>query len=492
MRVSIYLIVISLYIAFVRSWYKASTYKEWKFRAYCDFHFSSQHVAHQLSLWRGKEDRNRIKCVEPILVDRGINLKLGQFLKRKKLLESSNKAQQACKRGLVLVNGKKQYSTFQLKDGDSVFVNLTTTAEATNSAEDAIHKEKLISRLAKFTNSLIRADRNPPLHTIYEDDYMAVVFKPAGVHSLTWVNTMKNRQFALDDVLVCLLSVPEESDALSRPIPCHRLDSRVCGCLVVAKTSAALEHINNQFAFREVKKVYTALLVGDINLSQEIICQYGTIGKEFLISFPIGGKQSQSVIEVLESTRCNVNGAMHRVRLTLLTGRRHQLRIHCALLGCPILGDDLYHGIGKLPSLSARMKAVTALSQKSIDEGSLDDDEGESSLDVMKPFSSTEVVLVEDTNQEEDRLNAVRRGQGLFLMSTAVSLRHPNASFVRSIFDSKSTSTTQVLPNGMKERISIDLDSGEVSVSIDEVPRFLKMFEKARKGAEWARLHSID
>lgn len=459
---------------------------------------SNHHVARQLTLWRSKGDRDCVRNAKPFTVVGGpsaVDVKLGQFLKHNKVFASSNKAQQACKEGLVWVNGKKQFSTYQLKEGDIVYVNQSFSRVNKNAQDDIIQQEKLVWRLANFTNSLLRSDRNPPLHVIYEDDYMAVVFKPAGVHSLTWVNTIKNHLFTLDNVLLCLLAVPcIESDehydmgALSRPIPCHRLDSRVCGCLVVAKTSSALDHINTQFAARQVNKEYTALLVGHLNLCQDILSLYGSSGREFLISFPIGNRQAQSVIEVLESTACNVNGAMHRVKLTLLTGRRHQLRIHCALLGCPILGDDLYHSLGKLPSLQERMVAVAALSASTTNDTIQDDKIGIEAADISN--SNQLMPAIKPDSGDQDGLNAVRRGQGLFLMSTSVSLLHPNTSYAQNL-PITLTGYKRTLLNGMNEHVGFDKDAGKISVYIDEVPRFSKMFAKAKKGAEWARHQGI-
>ena len=396
---------------------------------------------------------------------------------------SSNKAHTACKRGEVKVNGKKIFSCFRLKNGDRLEIsvqplpgsNSTDDAMSSSFSQDDSASESghvNIERLCNFTNSLLNPSNfNPPLRVVYEDDCMAVVMKPAGVHSLAWLGTLKRGRFALDDVLPLLLSPPQPAGAppfalkqpvqpvqqerrgnmmsevgsrpddsepavhaasmramergatssLPRPLPCHRLDARVPGCLVVAKTYQALTSLNKQFQDRTVRKQYRAIVVGNITQNCQRVLQhqqehevqwlaYATeipiqnlnscssldaqnnkgrnrregdkssaelidiphdVGKstdanypievtkndnsiqrqsQYLITFPVGGRSALTVMRVLEVVPCNVYGALSRVALFPRTGRRHQLRQHCAALGCPIMGDDLYHEAGMAPT----------------------------------------------------------------------------------------------------------------------------------------------
>jgi len=89
--------------------------------------------------------------------------------------------------------------------------------------------------------------------------YQAVVFKPSGVHSLGWTNTLKKRELTLTEALPVLLEPPpvlRRGGSVARPpTPLHRLDARVAGLMVVAKTAAGNTGMNQLFSDRLVTKV---------------------------------------------------------------------------------------------------------------------------------------------------------------------------------------------------------------------------------------------
>ena len=125
--------------------------------------------------------------------------------------------------------------------------------------------------------------QNPPAHILYDDNEVAVVFKPSGVHTLSWAGTVQKNVLAFNDCLPIILSPsnptpsflssPNITDtvtstgppslSLARPSPCHRLDARVSGCVVVAKTKNALADLSHQFENRLVKKEYRAVVAGN-------------------------------------------------------------------------------------------------------------------------------------------------------------------------------------------------------------------------------------
>eukprot|EP01036_Dinobryon_divergens_P055081 gene55081-73581_t len=228
-----------------------------------------------------------------------------------------------------------------MAEGDIITIVAEQVRNISAEATEIEHKKTAIymHRLKNFTNSLLINDpyhgaglvRQPMLQVFYEDDFLAVVYKPAGLHTLQWVGTMKKQFFTLSDVLPLILSPPrtlqhegEEIAALERPLPCHRLDARVPGCVLVAKTASSLAALNSQFSDRIVKKEYKAILVG----------------------------------KIIEQASCNVYGTISHVALSPVTGRKHQLRQHCAWLGCPIMGDDLYHSAAFFPSGRLRREAI--------------------------------------------------------------------------------------------------------------------------------------
>ena len=175
---------------------------------------------------------------------------------------------------------------------------------------------------------------NPPLEpyldVVYHDNHLLVVNKPSG-----------------------LLSVPgrhaEHYDsAMSRVKekygycePAHRLDMSTSGLIVFAMSKAADRDLKRQFRERTPKKTYVALAWGHIKATKgemnfPLICDWDNRPRQ-RICHEIG-KKAKTEFEVLE--RLNNNST--RVRLTPITGRSHQLRLHLMALGHPILGDKFY------------------------------------------------------------------------------------------------------------------------------------------------------
>uniref|UniRef100_A0A7S4C232 Pseudouridine synthase RsuA/RluA-like domain-containing protein n=1 Tax=Chrysotila carterae TaxID=13221 RepID=A0A7S4C232_CHRCT len=141
------------------------------------------------------------------------------------------------------------------------------------------------------------------------------------------------RYFALEDALAAILHPCSNAvaDALPLPLAMHRLDVRVCGLLLVAKTRTGAVSIARQLADRTVEKTYRALLIGRLpsDLSR--------------VETAVNGQEAQTSVRVLSHVPHAHWGDVTHVELQPHTGRTHQLRIHMAALGAPIIGDDLYH-----------------------------------------------------------------------------------------------------------------------------------------------------
>ena len=238
------------------------------------------------------------------------------------LFGTKTRSSNFCKTGNVILNGKKAYGTTNVYPLDNITVYFPQVNS--NISNDTDEKEmNRLSRLLNFTQYLYNTKiHNPPVQILYEDNYVAVLYKPAGVHSLAWIGTNKKNIFSFSDCLPLLLTPPISTtktnllllketthdltkpdpdslqlqnstnfndsshhdktkttthdglnnnniqmsdlaqDALEQPLPCHRLDARVSGCLVVAKTKHAMSHICQQFKSRIVKKEYHAVLCG--------------------------------------------------------------------------------------------------------------------------------------------------------------------------------------------------------------------------------------
>jgi RluA family pseudouridine synthase len=157
----------------------------------------------------------------------------------------------------------------------------------------------------------------------YEDEYFALVCKPAGIE------VSGNKFKTLQNALPINCDASTAPDALKYPRPVHRLDYHTSGLLIVAKTVNAQIAFGNMLEKKEITKRYRAILVGEVPESGQI-------------DTPIGGRYALSEfrrVSVVPSLRYET---LSLVDLFPITGRTHQLRIHMASIGHPVLGDARY------------------------------------------------------------------------------------------------------------------------------------------------------
>lgn len=167
------------------------------------------------------------------------------------------------------------------------------------------------------------------LEILFEDDHMAAIIKPPGI-------TVSGNVFrTIENALNYNLKKSTEPDVLEWPRPVHRLDNPTSGILLIAKTSTAAKYLGQQFKDKKINKTYRALVQGSIQESGEI-------------KTPIEGLEAHTSYKILKVTPSKLNEFMSDVVLTPHTGRTHQLRIHMATLGYPIIGDKLYGIEGKV------------------------------------------------------------------------------------------------------------------------------------------------
>eukprot|EP00536_Pseudo-nitzschia_multiseries_P015633 jgi/Psemu1/247002/estExt_Genewise1.C_9250002 len=173
---------------------------------------------------------------------------------------------------------------------------------------------------------------------------------------MSWSGSL-GKSLCLDEILPLVLNPPteeeldEDDEPLPAPLPRHRLDQRVAGPVVVAKTRKACVEIGRAFEEKTVAKEYRAIVVGEVgeetlarNRDRVNLDRASTSSPlSFTIHSDVDDKESETGVVMLGTTPCNVNGVLTDLKLFPRTGRKHQLRIHCAkVLGTPILGDDLY------------------------------------------------------------------------------------------------------------------------------------------------------
>jgi ribosomal large subunit pseudouridine synthase A len=175
---------------------------------------------------------------------------------------------------------------------------------------------------------------NPPqapwLDLVYRDDYIAVVNKPSGLLSVPG-----NQPQYYDSAM----SRVKERYGFCEPA--HRLDMATSGILLFALSKAADRELKRQFREREPKKYYQALVWGHVEqdhgvVELPLICDWENRPRQ-KICFE-RGKRAITFYDVLQRYPNNTT----RVKLTPITGRSHQLRLHMLALGHPILGDKFY------------------------------------------------------------------------------------------------------------------------------------------------------
>ena len=226
---------------------------------------------------------------------------------------SRSKVQSHLENGYILVNQKKEKASYKLSENDVITI------------ED-------------FPSEV--SDLNPediPLDIVFEDDDLIVVNKPKGlvVHP-----GAGNEEHTLANALKF------HSDNLStlngefRPGIVHRIDKDTAGLLIVAKNDAAHAFLSNQLADHTLGRKYYALVLGVIPENEgKIIAPIGRDQKfrQKMAVDLLRGKEAETHFKVIERFKDST-----LVECALKTGRTHQIRVHMAYIGYPVIGDPIY------------------------------------------------------------------------------------------------------------------------------------------------------
>ena len=194
-----------------------------------------------------------------------------------------------------------------------------------------------------------------PLEVMYQDPYLAVVNKPAGmvVHpaaghdSGTLVNALLHHISDLSGV-----------GGELRPGIVHRLDRGTSGVMVVAKNDAAHQELARQFHDREIEKEYIALVWGVVQAGRRIDA---AIGRDPSNRQKMSARAKHARNAVTRITRAHHMPAVTLCQVAIHTGRTHQIRVHLSAIGHPIVGDALYGGVHR--RVAPDIKAVTRLTR---------------------------------------------------------------------------------------------------------------------------------
>jgi len=198
-------------------------------------------------------------------------------------------------------------------------------------------KESIEYQLPKPQESFDLKPEAIPLDILFEDDQIIVLNKPSdlvihpavGNPSHTLVNALLHRYEKL----------PVGSEPF-KPGIVHRLDKGTSGVMIVARTPEAMQHLQSQFKKREVEKIYLALVFGKLPMQGQIDKPLGRHPKkrQKISSHTKKGRSALTEWQVLESFGMDLSW----VQIRLHTGRTHQIRVHFAESGHPLIGDPTY------------------------------------------------------------------------------------------------------------------------------------------------------
>ena len=239
--------------------------------------------------------------------------RLDRFLAEQTPDLSRARAQALILSGAATVDGKATKASHKVREGESIRVVVEPREPLSYEAEDI------------------------PLDIVFEDGHIIIVNKAAGmvvhpapgVTSGTLVNALLAHSRSLSSV-----------GGDDRPGIVHRLDKKTSGALIVAKTETAHRRLSEAISRRDVKRQYRALAYGDFAESDGTIDAPIGRSPSDRKKMAVGGLGGRDALTRFTVREC-LGGVSH-LSVTLSTGRTHQIRVHLAYIGHPILGDPVY------------------------------------------------------------------------------------------------------------------------------------------------------
>jgi 23S rRNA pseudouridine1911/1915/1917 synthase len=268
--------------------------------------------------------------------------RLDHFLATQLADVSRSRVQMLVDQGDVRVNGAAAKSSTKLRGGEHIEVTGEPHPAPLKAEPEAI-----------------------PLNVVYEDADLAVIDKPAGmmVHAGSGQTDDARSRGTLVNALLYRFNKLSSTGGELRPGIVHRLDKDTSGLIVVAKNDHAHAVLGEMFSSRRIKKTYIALVEGRLERDKGTITaalSRDRIRRTRMTTAPNENARSAvSHYEVVRRLETRF-GPFTLVRVRIETGRTHQIRVHMASLGHPVVGDTLYGGAGQIVEKTPAQSGKTA------------------------------------------------------------------------------------------------------------------------------------
>ncbi|MFA6081954.1 MAG: RluA family pseudouridine synthase [Patescibacteria group bacterium] len=216
--------------------------------------------------------------------------------------------------------------------------------------------------IQKHSEPEIAVTKSADLDIIFENRDVVVINKPFGLithpaHSHT-EDSVAQRIIFYDPTIKNAVYDPESKISLMRPGIVHRLDKDTSGAMIIAKNKSAMTFLANQIQKHLAQKTYLALIYGW--LEQDEITVTNFLGRDqndrrkmALVSAE-KGREAITEIKIVSQLRSKKGDKVTLIEARPITGRTHQIRVHCAYLGHPVMGDKVYT-FKEASDLSARV-----------------------------------------------------------------------------------------------------------------------------------------
>ena len=251
--------------------------------------------------------------------------RLDTFVSSKSNLSRSY-IQKIIKQGLILVNSRAEKASYKIRPGEMIKLTIPDEPEIALIPEDI------------------------PLEIVWEDENIIVINKPP---QMVVYPAAGHKKGTLLNALISKCKKLASAGAPLRPGVVHRLDKDTSGLMIFAKDNAAYLNLTGQFRDRKIEKHYLALLYGNIKKDRgEISAVIGRSAsdRKKMSTKTKRGKEAVTGFEVVKRFK-----PATLVKIRLITGRTHQIRVHFSASGHPVLGDRTY---GSKTSIKTAKKTI--------------------------------------------------------------------------------------------------------------------------------------